>query len=65
MEILRRHAISDKSNAFNIFFNLFVCKIYDEELKKDSDILDFQWKTQESVDSLFKTKKRIVQVTIL
>lgn len=52
MEILRRHAISDKSNAFNIFFNLFVCKIYDEELKKDSDILDFQWKTQDSVDSL-------------
>lgn len=44
MEILRRYAISDKSNAFNVFFNLFVCKIYDEETKGDNDILDFQWK---------------------
>lgn len=52
MEILRRHAISDKSNAFNIFFNLFVCKIYDEELKNDNDILDFQWKNNDDIDSL-------------
>lgn len=44
MEILRRYAISDKSNAFSVFFNLFVCKIYDEETKGDEDILDFQWK---------------------
>lgn len=51
MEILRRHAISDKSNAFNIFFNLFVCKIYDEEIKNDSEILDFQWKINDDVDS--------------
>lgn len=54
MEILRRHAISDKSNAFNIFFNLFVCKIYDEELKGDNDTLDFQWKNNDDIDSLLK-----------
>ena len=50
MEILRRHAISDKSNAFNIFFNLFVCKIYDEETKAEDDILDFQWKLSDDVN---------------
>lgn len=50
MEILRRHAISDKSNAFNIFFNLFVCKIYDEEFKGENDVLDFQWKLSDTID---------------
>ena len=50
MEILRRHAISDKSNAFNIFFNLFVCKIYDEETKAEDDVLDFQWKLSDDVN---------------
>ncbi len=50
MEILRRHAISDKSNAFNIFFNLFVCKIYDEEFKGENDVLDFQWKISDTID---------------
>ena len=50
MEILRKHAISDKSNAFNIFFNLFVCKIYDEEFKGENDVLDFQWKLSDSID---------------
>ncbi len=50
MEILRRHAISDKSNAFNIFFNLFVCKIYDEETKAEDEVLDFQWKLSDDVN---------------
>ncbi len=50
MEILRRHVISDKSNAFNIFFNLFVCKIYDEEFKGENDVLDFQWKISDTID---------------
>lgn len=50
MEILRKHAISDKSNAFNIFFNLFVCKIYDEEFKAENDVLDFQWKLSDTID---------------
>ena len=43
-EILRRNVISDKSNAFNIIFNLFVCKIYDEDTKSDLEELDFQIK---------------------
>ena len=51
MEILRRYAISDKSNAFNVFFNLFVCKIYDEETKGDEDILDFQWKLSDDANT--------------
>ena len=45
-EILRNHAISDKPNAFNKIFNLFVCKAYDEE-KGDSEILEFQWASGE------------------
>lgn len=49
MEILRRHAISDRSNAFNIFFNLFVCKIYDEETKAENEVLDFQWKLSDDI----------------
>ena len=51
-EILRRHAISDKSNAFNKIFNLFVCKIYDEDTHNLNDTLDFQWKPNDDYDSL-------------
>lgn len=43
-EILRKYVISDKSNAFNVIFNLFVCKIYDEDIKGDEEELDFQIK---------------------
>ncbi len=43
-EILRKYVISDKSNAFNVIFNLFVCKIYDEDIKGDNEELDFQIK---------------------
>jgi len=39
--ILRKHSVSDKPNAFNVIFNLFLAKLYDEQ--KD-DELDFQWK---------------------
>ena len=41
--ILRKHSVSDKPNAFNKIFNLFLAKIYDEK-KRDTDELDFQWK---------------------
>jgi len=44
-EILRKYVISDKSNAFNVIFNLFVCKIYDEDIKGDTEEIDFQIKT--------------------
>ena len=43
LSILRKHSVSDKPNAFNKIFNLFLAKIYDEK-KRESDELDFQWK---------------------
>ncbi|MFE4194587.1 N-6 DNA methylase [Paenarthrobacter sp. NPDC056912] len=46
-EILRRHTVSDKPNAFNKIFNLFICKVNDEE-KRGSEFLDFQWGGQEA-----------------
>ncbi len=51
-EILRRYAVSDKSNAFNKIFNLFVCKIYDEDTKNGNDELEFQWKVNDSYKNL-------------
>ncbi|MGZ4954692.1 MAG: HsdM family class I SAM-dependent methyltransferase [Methylobacter sp.] len=50
-EILRRHVISDKPNAFNKIFNLFICKVQDEE-KQDNEILDFQWQAGETSKSV-------------
>ena len=41
--ILRKHSVSDKPNAFNVIFNLFLAKLYDEQ-KDDEDELEFQWK---------------------
>lgn len=56
-EILRKHVVSDKPNAFNKIFNLFICKIQDEDTnvidsnkKKD---LDFQFKANDNFESLF------------
>ncbi len=43
LSILRKHSVSDKPNAFNKIFNLFLAKIYDEK-KREGDELDFQWK---------------------
>ncbi len=48
LEILRHNAVSDKGNAFNKVFTLFLCKVYDETTKQDNEELDFQWK--EGVD---------------
>lgn len=42
LEILRHNVVSDKGNAFNKIFNLFLCKIVDEE-KQNGKQLDFQW----------------------
>ncbi|MDR1923019.1 MAG: restriction endonuclease subunit S [Planctomycetaceae bacterium] len=41
--ILRKHSVSDKPNAFNVIFNLFLAKLYDEQ-KKDDDELEFHWR---------------------
>lgn len=51
MEILRRYAVSDKPNAFNKIFNLFICKIWDEE-KEGNDRLDFQWLPDETAETV-------------
>ncbi|MBA2840885.1 type I restriction enzyme M protein [Methanococcus maripaludis] len=42
-EILRHNVVSDKPNAFNKIFNLFLCKIVDEDRLPDEE-LAFQWK---------------------
>ncbi len=44
LEILRHNVVSDKPNAFNKIFTLFLCKIYDEKSKDGTDEeLHFQW----------------------
>ena len=55
-EILRRHTISDKSNAYNKIFNLFLCKIVDEDNAVNEDYeMEFQWKYNESpVDVIYR-----------
>ncbi|MCP4461057.1 MAG: N-6 DNA methylase, partial [Cytophagales bacterium] len=42
LEILRHNVVSDKPNAFNKIFTLFLCKIVDENRNPDKQ-LDFQW----------------------
>ncbi|MFZ2975352.1 MAG: restriction endonuclease subunit S [Candidatus Moraniibacteriota bacterium] len=53
--ILRKHVVSDKPNAFNKIFNLFLCKIRDEyDDKNKTREANFQWKdddTQEKFQS--------------
>ncbi len=47
-EILRRNVVSDKTNAYNKIFNLFLCKIVDEyETVDDEKKLRFQWEEGE------------------
>lgn len=41
-EILRHNVVSDKPNAFNKIFNLFLCKIADED-RLPTEELQFQW----------------------
>ena len=42
LEILRHNVVSDKPNAFNKIFTLFLCKIVDENRNEDQQ-LHFQW----------------------
>ncbi|MFR9498213.1 MAG: restriction endonuclease subunit S [Rikenellaceae bacterium] len=49
LEILRHNVVSDKGNAFNKIFTLFLCKVYDETSSNADDELAFQWK--EGVDN--------------
>lgn len=50
-EILRHNIVSDKSNAFNKIFNLFLCKIEDEDKSPNTE-LAFQWKEDDDHISL-------------
>jgi type I restriction enzyme M protein len=44
LEILRHNVVSDKPNAFNKIFTLFLCKIYDEKVNEGTENeLGFQW----------------------
>lgn len=43
LEILRHNVVSDKPNAFNKIFTLFLCKIYDEKITRPDEELAFQW----------------------
>ncbi|HAT81574.1 MAG TPA: restriction endonuclease subunit S, partial [Flavobacterium sp.] len=52
-EILRHNVVSDKPNAFNKIFNLFLCKIVDEDRKSDEE-LKFQWLESDTDEELQK-----------
>ena len=47
-EILRKNVISDKTNAYNKIFNLFLCKIVDEYERKENENVKFQWEDSET-----------------
>lgn len=60
LEILRHNVVSDKGNAFNKIFTLFLCKVYDETSKQDDEELDFQWK--EGFDNDVKFQLRLTDL---
>lgn len=43
LTILRKHSVSDKPNAFNVIFDLFLAKLWDEKKENDEE-MDFQWR---------------------
>ena len=59
LEILRHNVVSDKPNAFNKIFTLFLCKIVDENRNND-DQLDFQW--IEGEDTHISFQKRLTDL---
>lgn len=57
LEILRHNVVSDKPNAFNKIFTLFLCKIYDEKVREGTDEeLHFQWKDGSDDDISFQLR---------
>lgn len=56
LEILRHNTVSDKPNAFNKIFTLFLCKIYDEWNKSPDDELEFQFKEWIDTDITFQVR---------
>jgi len=59
LEILRHNVVSDKPNAFNKIFTLFLCKIVDENRAKDEQ-LHFQW--LEGEDDNISFQKRLADL---
>ena len=59
LEILRHNVVSDKPNAFNKIFTLFLCKIVDEN-RDDDEQLHFQW--LEGEDNHIKFQKRLTDL---
>ena len=59
LEILRHNVVSDKPNAFNKIFTLFLCKIVDENRNSD-DQLHFQW--LEGEDNHISFQKRLTDL---
>ncbi len=60
LEILRHNVVSDKPNAFNKIFTLFLCKIYDEKSTRNTQELSFQW--IEGIDNNISFQKRLADL---
>jgi len=60
LEILRHNVVSDKGNAFNKIFTLFLCKIYDEKFTPPNEELKFQW--FEAKDNHISFQKRLTDL---
>lgn len=56
LEILRHNVVSDKPNAFNKIFTLFLCKVYDEKNAKPNEELKFQWLEDVDDDVTFQLR---------
>lgn len=59
LEILRHNVVSDKANAFNKIFTLFLCKIIDEDRRNDEE-LHFQW--LDGKDDAISFQKRLTDL---
>jgi len=60
LEILRHNVVSDKPNAFNKIFTLFLCKIYDEKTTPENEELKFQWR--EGIDNDVRFQLRLADL---
>lgn len=56
LEILRHNVVSDKPNAFNKIFTLFLCKVYDEKSSPENEELKFQWLEGQDDDVSFQLR---------
>lgn len=56
LEILRHNVVSDKPNAFNKIFSLFLCKVYDEKTTNTNEELKFQWLEGRDDDVIFQLR---------